>query len=61
MTVGVPRDVRSCRVADVHTVTTGLLGCLSTENAYRGRYMIDTTGARSMSHVRRFDHVGITV
>src|SRR4051812_4552224 len=23
--------------------------------------MIDTTGARSMSHVRRFDHVGITV
>jgi catechol 2,3-dioxygenase-like lactoylglutathione lyase family enzyme len=53
---------RSCRVADVHTVATASSVGLGTENAYGGRYMIDTTtGARSMSHVRRFDHVGITV
>jgi catechol 2,3-dioxygenase-like lactoylglutathione lyase family enzyme len=40
----------------------GLLGCLAIENAYRGKDMVGTTtGARPMSHVRRFDHIGITV
>ena len=33
-----------------------------TENAYRGAGTVDTmTGGRPMSHVRRFDHVGLTV
>src|SRR5215475_353722 len=32
------------------------------ENAYRGGCTADTTtGGRPMSHVRRFDHVGLTV
>ncbi|WP_204037519.1 hypothetical protein [Micromonospora qiuiae] len=31
-------------------------------NAYRDGHLIDTTrGARPMSFVRRFDHLGITV
>src|SRR6266545_8128919 len=32
-----------------------------TENAYRGGCTVDTTTGGPMSHVRRFDHVGLTV